>query len=179
MEYYPPLNGLISIDKLPDFLSGIQGGLFNLLSNIRLKEYQIISHSNSNGKSWYLVLRTSQRIDLDIFGTRLKLIFNPSFDPNSLGSYTDIPFSCSFKLPILDGISTFNFEQFSWDLSAFFSLIMSFTDADDKIFTESIVRNVIPDSNIQSIVDEVNAYYSLSTPLTPVFEGNSHRVWLA
>src|SRR5690554_2817386 len=117
MEYYPPLSELISIDKLPDFLSGIQGGLSNLLSNIRLKEYQIISHSNSNGKSWYLVLRTSQRIDLDIFGTGLKLVFNPSFDPNSPGSYTDIPFSCSFKLPILDGIDSFNFEQFSWDLS--------------------------------------------------------------
>jgi len=172
MEYFPPLNELISIDKLPDFLSGIQGGLSNLLSNIKLKEYQVISHSNANGKSWYLVLRTSQRIDLDVFGTGLKLIFNPSFDPNSPGSYTDIPLSCSFKLPILDRIDGFNFEQFSWDLSAFFDLIMSFIDADDKVFTESIVRNVIPDSEIQNIVNEVNAYYSLSPSLTPTFNGN-------
>src|SRR5690554_4937257 len=101
MEYYPPLNGLISADNLPDFLSGIQGGFSNLLSNIRLKEYQVINHSNFGGGSWYLELRTSQRIDIDIFGTGLKLILNPSFDQSNPGSYTDIPLSLSVNVPIL------------------------------------------------------------------------------
>jgi hypothetical protein len=172
MEYYPPLSSLISPDALPDFLAGIQGGLANLLSNIRLKEYQVIRHTHFGGRSWYLVLRTSQRVDLEIFGTGLNLIFNPSLDPNLPGSYTDIPISLSVRIPILAEIDDFNLMQFAESPDAFFKLISKYVSAEDAVIVNAVIENVVPNADPQELINQINAHYGLLPPIAVTLTGD-------
>jgi hypothetical protein len=175
MKYLPPVSDLIDGSLLPDFLSGIRGGLNNLLANLKLKEYQVERHPYFGGGSWYLVLRTTQRVDLDLFGTGLMLVFNPSFDASNPGSATDIPLSLSVHVPISDYIRDFQIQQFAGSPEALFELICKVVDADEESLTEAAIRNVVPSGLGVDLVAAINANYTLAPPLAPVLTGDPRQ----
>jgi hypothetical protein len=175
MKFLPSASELISADLLPDFLAGVRGGLDNLLGNIRLKEYQVDRHPYFGGGSWYLVLSTLQRVELDVAGTGLTLVFNPSFDSSAPGSSTDIPLSLSVHLPIADHVHDFRIEQFAGSPEAFFTLIAQIVQADELLLTEATIVNVVPSMLGADLVVAINANYSLSPPLAPTQTGDPRQ----
>lgn len=113
MEYYPPITDLLTPSNIPDFFEGIDGGLCQLFANIRIRELQIDNSPFSTGVNAYAVLRTTQRIEMGLFGTELRLVFNPSLNTQTIGAYTEIPLSLAFRLPIKEYIRSFQIQDFS------------------------------------------------------------------
>ncbi len=176
MEYYPPITDLLVPSHIPDFFQGIDGGLNQLFGNIRIKELQIDNSPFSTGVNAYAVLRTSQRVEMGLLGTALKLIFNPTLSTQTIGAYTDIPLSLSFRLPIQDYIRNFQIQGFSAAPEAFFELIRNVFVVDDEVVASAIVRHLIPSQLVQDLMDDINAAVTLSpalsSPLIGVIEND-------
>lgn len=175
MKFLPSASELIRLDRLPDFFNGIKGNLQDLLDDLRLKEYQVERHPYFGGGSWYVILRTTKRIELEVFGTGLIIVFNPSLDPSAPGSETDIPLSLSIKVPILDYIRNFRLEEFAGSPESLFKLIAKVTGADELGLTESAILNVVAGAMSSDLVAAINVHYSLSPPLTPVLTGDAQQ----
>jgi hypothetical protein len=176
MKYYPSLADLISLDRLPDFLGGVRAGLQDLLDDIQLKEYQVERHAYFGGGSWYVVLRTTKRIELDVLGTGLVIVFNPSLDASAPpGSSTDIPLSLSVRLPIADYVRGFDLARFAGSSEELFALISKVAHTDELGLTEATILGVLPSRHGDELVAAINAAYSLSPALAPSLTGDSEE----
>ncbi len=163
MEYLPPLSSELNIIYLPEIATKVNGGAQNLIDNIKLKEFQPVY--NAGVLNCFAVLRSYQKIELDVLGSGLKLILNPSFDINTPGTYSDFPVNLSFKLPIRDYLSDFNLSNFSGSFTDIYTLLLDVLNIEEIELLYYFVSNVFPTGNIENFKDDINQHFNLNTPL--------------
>jgi hypothetical protein len=166
--YYSKLTDLLNSDALPSELNFFQGDLGTLLDDILLKEYQIESSPYGTATSYYLKLLVFKRLGIDIPGTGLALVLNPSFDPGHPTNATEIPMSVHIDRGVLGMINNFSLENFTWDADGFFDLIVQYSGVDEENFLHSAIQIFSNNQDPAELVNEINAQYSISLSVSLV-----------
>jgi hypothetical protein len=110
--FYPPVTSIMNFRDLPEELNFVWNGIEDLLEDILLKEYQVSSNHNTTAVAYYVVLTSYKKIGIDIPGTGLALILNPSFDKSDPNASSDIPISLNVDWPILKVVHDFDIKNF-------------------------------------------------------------------
>lgn len=163
--YYPLLKNVISIDSLPEELSFVRDGIFELIEDVFLREYQIETSAKYNSIGAYVSVLVYKRIDIEIPGTGVFLILNPEIDPEGDVTSSVIPISLQIDKGLLDKIGLTSLSSFSGSPSDYFKFISELLGLSDYLFYEITTRAIL-NNDIQVLIDDINAYYSPTTPIS-------------
>jgi hypothetical protein len=139
---YPSLKTLLQPEQLPQGLGMLQNGIDQVLGRIFYKDL-VINKSKKGDKSNYTFnLVTFDTLGIDIPGTGLKLLLNPS--PQIIG--TELPISFNFRFDILKYIQGFNLATFPSTPRDFFKLLIEIADPEENEFLKAVIDIFIEES---------------------------------
>ncbi|MEO1623759.1 MAG: hypothetical protein AAFV25_01285 [Bacteroidota bacterium] len=168
-KFYPPVSALISSDALPSELGFVKDGISNLLSKIYFRDLQY-SVSDKGDKGFYSMgIVSLTRIDIEIPGTGLFLVLNPSHDPDN-PDISEFPISLQYDWPVLGYLRNFDLSTFSFQPSDFFDLALAILDVSEAQMLDRVLQIFISGPNpINTFVDDVNAMFgtAIPHPVTP------------
>jgi hypothetical protein len=159
--FNPPISNLVEIDNLPDELGFVKDGLSNLLSKIYYRDLQFSKNAKGDAAFYSLQIVSLQRIDIEIPGTGIFLILNPTHDPDTTMT-SNFPIILSYEWGILAYLRDFNLSNFSFKGGDFFELscqILGITEA--QLINKSLSFFGI---SINTFVDDVNSFYGTTIP---------------
>ena len=87
--FYPPLSSIVQLDFLPEQLDFVNTGLSSLLDDLYYKDLQVSKSARGDGAFYSLSLMSKKRLDLELPGTGIKLVLNPSFVPGDFSEFPD------------------------------------------------------------------------------------------
>lgn len=119
--FYQPISNILEVEALPDQLGFVKDGITNLLSNIYYRDLQYSKNTRGDAAFYSLSIVSKQRIDIDIPGTGMSIILNPSHDPLTQ-DISEFPITLSYEWGILSYLRSFNLANFSFNGAAFFDL---------------------------------------------------------
>ncbi len=95
MSNKQPLSHLIDLTDLPEEINWLSNSISSFFNSLYLGYYRRHHDYGLNSSYIDFSISTSNLLKFDVPGTGLSLILNPSLDPNSGVSTTEIPFNCS------------------------------------------------------------------------------------
>lgn len=154
-SYYPKLSSVLNLDNLPDQLSFIEDGLENLLSDIFVRDYQIIKSKTGDSISYFLVLKVYKRMGIEIPGAFTLLLNPPDVgDPDPLSS--EIPVSVQVQAEILKYVQNFDILRFSSEPKAFFDLFLDLLGIDVDELLDDLIQAFTNSNTVNEIVSRLN-----------------------
>jgi hypothetical protein len=161
-HYYPKLSSFVTLDSFPQDLKFIETLSQDLMEDIFVKEHQFNKSSLGESGSFYLILKIYQRLGIDISGTGMSLLINPSSIVDPDPPSTEIPISVYYRLEILKYIRNFNVQNFDFSIQSFNKLILDIFSLDPISIVDKTISVFIPSNDINDLVDDINVHYSLS-----------------
>lgn len=161
-EFYPSLNKLVSLDKLP---APIKSGVDSLFSKLFYKSYYVEKNLYGDTAYHHLVL-IFDKVGFNLFGgdDGFEIIFNPGSDSNT----TELPISIYYNVPILKYVQKIKLEDLS-TIEDYFKLILEmFNINEDDLLFEAIGAFLGSEVDpVKQFIDDFNSNpdYSTYTPL--------------
>lgn len=160
-KFYPPLSSLVKLDNFPEQLSFVQSGLSNALSNIYYKDLQFSKSTKGDYAFYSLKIVSLQRIDIEIPGTGINIVLNPGHS-----GISEFPITLSYEWPILAYTRGFSLNNFSFSGGDFYDLALRILGVSEAELVNKALSIFVEAANpINQLVDDVNAFYLLSTPI--------------
>lgn len=161
-KFFPPITAILPVDSLPNELGFVKTGLTNMLSHVYFRDLQCSQNDRGDSAFYSLSIVSLKRLDIEIPGTGMFLILNPSHDP--LGSdFTEFPITVSYRWPILGYLRQFNLETFSFLPGDIFDLALRVVGVMPRQVVERALNLFVPSAApIDTFVDDVNALFGTS-----------------
>jgi len=168
-KFYPALSEIMSIDHIPDSIGFVKDGLISFFDKLYFRDLQFVT--SADGGFYCLTIIGIGNLGLEIPGTGFALRLNPA----AMGSSSEIPVTLDFRWKILKYVKNFSQGDILQGALQFFELATQSSGlSDEQIIYEAIysrVANIVTDpesnieptiANVQTFVQNVNSYYSLS-----------------
>ena len=123
LNYYPSVKQLIQVEDLPEILSFLEGGIESLLSNLYFDNYQSSKSIDGSTGFYSLNIISPKKLQLELPGTGLALVFNPDLTNGSISSF---PLTIFWRWEILRVINNFKATSFSFSPHDIFKLLIDF-----------------------------------------------------
>lgn len=162
-EFYPSLNKLVSLDKLP---APIKSGVDSLFSKLFYKSYYVEKNLYGDTSYHHLVL-IFDKVGFNLFGgdDGIEIIFNPGSEANT----TELPISIYYNIPILKYVQKIKLEDLS-TVEDYFKLILEMFNINENDLLFEAIGAFLGDSDnpVQQFIDDFNSNPDLAsyTPLT-------------
>ena len=158
-KFFPPLTAIMPVDALPNELGFVKDGLTNTLSSIYFRDLQSSQNDRGDAGFYSLIIVSRKRLDIEIPGTGIFLILNPSHDP-LLSDISEFPVSLSYRWLILGYLRQFNLETFSFSPGDVFDLVLRVAGITQRQLVERALSLFVPSASpINTFVDDVNAFF--------------------
>ncbi|MGB8192707.1 MAG: hypothetical protein WCF67_12345, partial [Chitinophagaceae bacterium] len=148
---------LISTDALPDQLGFVKGGIDSLLNKIYFKDFQFTSNGRGDAAFYSLSIITREKLAIEIPGTGIEIVLNPSSDPQIVTS--EFPVTLAWEWPILGYINNFKSMDFSFEPNAIFDLVLQVLGISEYELMEEALNAFLPGdlaTSIPAFVQAVN-----------------------
>ena len=151
---YPKLQEILPIDKIPNFLLGIED-LANILTDkLFYKNYYSSVSSSKHSGFHKLTLITGDELGFDIGGSGLTLLLNPSTTGTG-GS--EIPLTLIYKWDILKYIYDFKINKFDGSAKAYFEIILQIVGISKSDLIHELCLTLIDDNDpLNRFVNDFN-----------------------
>jgi hypothetical protein len=158
-KYFPPISAILPLDSLPNELGFVKDGLTALLDKIYFRDLQYSKNDRGDSAFYSLKIVSLQRIDIEIPGTGIFLILNPSHDPLTQ-DISEFPITLQYEWKILAYLRKFNLNTFSWNAGDMFDLALAVLGTSEYDLIERALSLFIdgPDP-IHTFVDDVNGMF--------------------
>jgi hypothetical protein len=166
-KYYPSLSSVFNFDDLPESLEFLKCAGYSVLDKILLKQKDIASNSTGDSYSILLTMVVYNNLRFEIPGTGLALIMNPPQYEVAPG-VSEFTVSIDVKYPLLRYLGRKKIANLLLDPAELFELALSLLGVSIEDLFLRAVKLYSYDGLAQYLVDRINTYYSLSTPITPV-----------
>lgn len=163
--FYPPVTNLISLEDIPDELGFVKDGISTLLDTILYKDLQYTRTPAGDTASYHLSIVSKKRIAIEIPGTGIFLILNPSLDATVPLSI--FPISIQYNWPIIGYIGAIDLPNLSFNAASLFELALKVFRLSEKALIErslSIFLTNTPDP-ITEFVTQLNGLYGTTIPV--------------
>lgn len=166
-RYYPTLSTIVTAEDLPDILGFLKEGLSTMMNRLYYKDFQYSKSARGDGAFYSLSIVTRKRLDMEIPGTGIYLVLNPSSD--NYGTISAFPITVEYQWKILGYLRSFDLSNFTFSPQELFELALRvFNLSEEQILAEIINTFVQPvDENIlplQQFVNDMNTNYGLNIP---------------
>lgn len=170
-QYYPALNKLIQVDKIPESL---QQPITNILNKLFYKGYYVEKSQDGDVAYYNLTVVINSEVGLNLFGGEegFELLFNPGTATDT----TEIPLSLYYNLPILRYIKTISISDLSTP-GDYFNLITKLLKiSPDRLLLECIYQ--IYNGSIEGFVNAFNSNpdYSSYPSIPSNYGGNDDEI---
>ena len=163
-KFYPPVSALISSDALPSELGFVKDGVSALLSKVYFRDLQYSVNERGDKGFYSMGIVSLTRIEIEIPGTGLFLVLNPSHDPVN-PDISEFPISLQYDWPVLGYIRNFDLSTFSFQPSDFFDLALAVLDVTERQMIDRVLQIFIDAPNpINKFVDDVNGMFGTAIP---------------
>ena len=168
-RYYPRLSSIVSQDDLPEILGFVKEGLQNLFEKLHYKDLQH-SKSPSGDAAFYSLSIVSDRIDIELPGTGIFLVFNPDLTGSDF-TISTFPITLEYQWKILKYLNSFNIGNFSYDPKDIFEVALNILDiSEESALVHFVNAFVKPDNDtitpLQQFISDMNSENSgWSTPI--------------
>lgn len=168
-RYYPRLSSIVSQDDLPEILGFVKEGLQNLFEKLHYKDLQY-SKSPSGDAAFYSLSIVSDRIDIELPGTGIFLVFNPDLTGSDF-TISTFPITLEYQWKILKYLNSFNIGDFSYDPKEIFEVALNILDiSEESALIHFVNAFVEPDNDtispLQQFINDINSENSgWSTPI--------------
>ncbi|MBK9452396.1 MAG: hypothetical protein IPN95_23830 [Bacteroidetes bacterium] len=160
--FYPPLSSIVQLDFLPEQLDFVNTGLSSLLDDLYYKDLQVSKSARGDGAFYSLSLMSKKRLDLELPGTGIKLVLNPSFVP---GDFSEFPVKMHYEWPVLAYLRRFDLSGFAFTPAAFFQLALQILNLSEaELVTRVLGIFITAPIPINKFVDDVNGLYTATIP---------------
>ena len=159
-SFYPSVNSLLNLDRIPDSLSFVKDALNNAGNALYYKNLQLSVDSSQGYYEMDLIPGNQNAFEIDLFGTGLMLIINPDDTGN-----TSIHISLSYSWPVLALIKGFSTDGFSYagqQLLDLFKSAVYIPDNQSLSVAVKVFEGGETFTAVSALVDKVNVFYSLS-----------------
>jgi len=161
-KFFPPITAILPVEALPNELGFVKTGLTSMLSHVYFRDLQCSQNDRGDSGFYSLKIVSLKRLDIEIPGTGIFLILNPSHDPNT-PAITEFPISLSYRWPILGYLRQFNLETFSFKPGDIFDLALRVVGVTPRQVVERALNLFVPSASpIDTFVDNVNALFGTS-----------------
>ncbi|MCP5104825.1 MAG: hypothetical protein GY950_15675 [bacterium] len=158
--FYPSITDILPVDALPNELGFVKDGLSTLLGKIYYKNLQYAVNDRGDTGFYSLSIVSLGRIDIEIPGTGLFLILNPSHDPEDAGAVSEFPVKVNYNWPILGYLRNFDLSTFSFAPGDFFDLALAILDVTERQLIDRVLNIFITGPNpINTFVDDLNSQF--------------------
>ncbi len=170
-KFYPPITAILPVDALPNELGFIKDGLEKILGRIYFRDLQYSTNDRGDAGFYSLSIVSLERLDIEIPGTGIFLILNPSHDPLA-GDQSDFPVSVAYQWPILGYLRQFNLDTFSFQPGDLFDLALRVLGVTPRGAVERAL-NLFAVS-VDTFVQDVNDLFD--TTITPPPAGSDDPI---
>ncbi|MDJ0835793.1 MAG: hypothetical protein QNK37_04705 [Acidobacteriota bacterium] len=156
--FYPPLTDILPVDALPEELGFLKDGVADLLSKVYFKDLQYTRNDRGDSAFYSLSIVSLKRIDIEIPGTEMFLILNPSHD--AAVTTSSFPITLGYEWPVLAYLRNFDLAGFSFKPVDFFDLALAILDVSERDLIERVFNIFITAADpIGQFVADVNAAF--------------------
>jgi len=158
-KFYPKLSSMVNLEDMPEQLGFIKDGLSSILDGLYFKDLQFSKSQKGDTAFYSLSIISFKRLDIEIPGTGIFVILNPSHDPLT-NSITEFPISLNYSWKILSYLKGFNLSNFSFNSSGFFQLATVISGQSEEDLINRVMTVFLPVANpIEQLVNDINAFY--------------------
>ncbi|MEM9822851.1 MAG: hypothetical protein AAF985_17350, partial [Bacteroidota bacterium] len=163
--FYPSIADVLPVNALPNELGFVKDGVSALLSKIFYKNLQYAINDRGDTAFYSLSIVSRGRIDIEIPGTGLFLILNPSHDTSDVNAISEFPVQVNYEWPILGYLRNFDLSTFSFAPGDFFDLALAILDVTEHQLIDRVLNIFISGPTpINTFVDDVNSYFGTAIP---------------
>ncbi|MDQ3016426.1 MAG: hypothetical protein M3R25_06890, partial [Bacteroidota bacterium] len=167
-KFYPKLSSIVTLEQLPEQLNFIRNGFSQLLDRIYYRDFQVVVDHHSSSIYYQLVLIIYKRLELEIPGTEIALLFNPPSSTDPTPYVTEIPVVVNARWPIRQFIKQFKLDQFSFEAEDFYTKALEiFNISDESLLLQTVATFIAPPDRLNTFALNTNTNYNLNIP-TPV-----------
>ncbi|MEM6269568.1 MAG: hypothetical protein AAF998_09030 [Bacteroidota bacterium] len=161
-KFYPPITDIVPVDKLPNELGFVKTGLTAILSKIYYRNLQLSTSSRGDSAFYSLEIVSLDRIDIEIPGTGVFLVLNPSHSTTGPDE-TSFPITLAYEWPILGYLRNFDLAGFSFQPGDFFDLALAILNVSEREMIDRVLAIFIDSPTpITTFVDDVNSQFGTS-----------------
>lgn len=170
-KFYPPITAILPVDSLPNELGFIKTGLTSILSHIYFRDLQFSKNDRGDAGFYSLSIVSLKRLDIEIPGTGIFLILNPSHDPVT-PDISEFPITVAYQWPILGYLRQFDLATFSFQPGDIFDVALQVIGVTPRQVVErALALFVVSATPIDQFVDDVNGLFGTAVahpdPLSP------------
>ena len=158
--FYPSIVEVLPVDALPNELGFVKDGVSALLSKVFYKNLQYTINDRGDVAFYSISIVSKDRIDIEIPGTGLFLILNPSHDQADVNAISEFPVKVNYEWPILGYLRNFDLSSFSFAPGDLFDLALAILDVTEAQLLDRVLNIFITGANpINTFVDDVNSHF--------------------
>lgn len=163
--FYPSIVEVLPVSALPNELGFVKAGVTTLLSKIFYKNLQYAVNDRGDTAFYSLSIVSRGRIDIEIPGTGLVLILNPSHDESDVNAISEFPVTVNYEWPILGYLRNFDLSSFSFAPGDLFDLALAILDVTEAQLLDRALNIFITGATpINTFVDDVNSQFGTTIP---------------
>lgn len=168
---YPPLKLLLSENDLPDAVAKFTESISSVFDKVYYKEYYFEKSPMGDAASYKLTLLMYDRVALDIPGTGMSLVLNPSYTGGE--PTTDIKVSMDYKLEAVKYAMELSPDSFAASPISYFETLLSLGNLSIRQVVEEVIALFVGSADpLQKFVADFNAKFpaktiSLLNPIDP------------
>ena len=170
-QYYPALNKLIQVDKIPEPL---KQPITNIVNKLFYKGYYVERSVDGDVAYYNIIIVINAEVGLNLFGGEegFELLFNPG---TTVGT-TEIPVALYYNLPILKYIKKVSTSQLSSPKEYFELITQMLKINEETILLESI--SYLFDGDVNGLINHFNTNpnYSSYPQIISNFTGNDEEI---
>lgn len=163
-KFYPPITNILPVDAIPNELGFIKDGLTSILSHIYFRDLQFSKNDRGDAGFYSLSIVSLKRLDIEIPGTGIYLILNPSHHPTT-PDMSDFPVTVAYQWPILGYLRQFNLSTFSFMPGDIFDVALQVIGVTPREVVErALALFVVSPAPLDQFVDDVNTLFGTAIP---------------
>ena len=163
--FFPPITNLVALEDLPEELGFVKDGLADLLDNILYKDLQYSRSAAGDTAFYNLSIVSKKRIDIEIPGTGIFLVLNPSHDAST--KVSEFPISLNYNRPIIAYVGSLDLGNFSFGPADMFELALKVLKLSERTLIDRVIAIFLNDvpQPVNTFVSQLNSYYGTSIPV--------------
>lgn len=170
-QYYPALNKLIQVDKIPEPL---KQPITTIVNKLFYKGYYVERSVDGDVAYYNITIVINAEVGVNLFGGEegFELLFNPGITAGT----TEIPLALYYNLPILKYVKKITTAQLSSPKDYFNIITEMLGISTEKILLESI--NYLFDGDVNGLINHFNTNpsYSSYPQIVSNFTGNDEEI---
>lgn len=156
---YPPLKLLLSENDLPDAVAKFTESISSVFDKVYYKEYYFEKSPMGDAASYKLTLLMYDRVALDIPGTGMSLVLNPSYTGGE--PTTDVKVSMDYKLEAVKYAMELSPDSFAASPISYFETLLSLGNLSIRQVVEEVIALFVGSADpLQQFVTDFNDKYS-------------------